>query len=153
MKNSGQRQDVAFLALAVAVLAVAVALFVGMKSIQKERPKKTEPQAAKKVETAKKPGSKGASGAPRDPFKTQAGGAGVAGGPGAQQRELKLVGIVAEQGDKPVAIIRSGKKRYYAKVGDRAAGYTVMSIGQDNATLEKDGNTVTLVLYTPEPEE
>ena len=153
MKSNGYRQDVAFLALAVAVLAVAVALFVGMKSIQRERPKKAEPKSAKKVESVKKPGSKGASGAPRDPFKTQAGGAGGAGGAVAQQREVKLVGIVAEQGDKPVAIIRSGRKRYYAKVGDRAAGYTVMSIGQDSATLVKDGSTVTLVLRTPEPEE
>jgi hypothetical protein len=152
MKNGGQRQDVAFLALVVAVLAVAVALFVGMKSLNRERPKKATPETAKKVEEAKPPQSAAATGAARDPFKTQAGGTG-AGAAGGGQKEVKLVGVVLKQGDRPMAIIRSGRKRYYAGVGDRAAGYTVMSIAPDSATLEKDGSNMTLVLRAPEPEE
>jgi flagellar biosynthesis/type III secretory pathway M-ring protein FliF/YscJ len=154
MRESGQRQDVAFLALVVAVLAVAVALFVGMKALQRERPKKATPEATKQTEPAKPRRDTKAAGAARDPFRTQAGGAGVgAGGAGGPAVEMKLVGIVRKQGDEPTAVIRSGRKRYYAKVGDRAAGYTVVSIAQDQATLAKDGSQVTLVLRTPEPEE
>jgi len=153
MKSSGQRQDVAFLALAVAVLAVAVALFVGMKSIDKGRQKEPEPEPAEQVEVVEPVVEEPAeTESGRDPFKTQAGT--VAGaGPAAQSHDMKLVGIVMEQGDKPMAIIHSGKKRYYAHLGDRAAGYTVVGIGDNSATLEKDGDRVTLVLRQPEPEE
>ncbi|HUU54106.1 MAG TPA: hypothetical protein VMY87_04225 [Armatimonadota bacterium] len=153
MRSNGQRQDVAFLALAVAVLAVAVALFVGMKAIQRDRPKEPEPEPAEQVETAEpvvEEPAKGESG--RDPFKAQGG---SAKGPGAvgQSHEMKLVGIVMERGDKPMAIIHSGSKRYYARLGERAAGYTVVSIGEDRATLDKDGDRLTLVLREPPPEE
>ena len=153
MRSKGQRQDVAFLALAVAVLAVAVALFVGMKSIDKGRQKEPEPEPAEQVEVVEpvvEESAKGESG--RDPFKTQAGSASAA-GPAAQSHEMKLVGIVLEQGDKPMAIIHSGKKSYYAHLGGRAAGYTVVGIGDNSATLEKEGDRITLVLRQPEPEE
>ena len=153
MKSNGQRQDVAFLALAVAVLAVAVALFVGMKSIDKGPKKELEPEPAEQVEVVEpvvEEPVKSESG--RDPFKTQAGSA-TGAGPAAQSHDMKLVGIVLEQGDKPMAIVHFGKKRYYAHLGDRAAGYTVVGIGDNSATLEKDGDRVTLVLRQPEPEE
>jgi hypothetical protein len=157
MKSGGQRQDVAFLALAVAVLAVAVALFVGMKAIQKPRPNKPEAKPEKQAKVAgplvQKP-----TGGPRDPFKTQGGAtaarggpAGAPGGPAAQT--LKLVGIVTKQGEPPVAIIHSTKKRYYARVGERAAGYTVVTIAPNEVVLEKDGARMTLLLRQPETEE
>ncbi len=153
MKSNGQRQDIAFLALAVAVLAVAVAVFVAMKSIDRGRQKEPEPELAEQVEVVEpvvaEP-AKGESG--RDPFKTQAGST-TGAEPGAQPQGMKLVGIVLEQGDRPMAIIHSGKKRYYAHLGDRAGGYTVVAIGSDSARLEKDGDRVTLVLRQPEPEE
>ncbi len=153
MRSNGQRQDVAFLALAVAVLAVAVALFVGMRSLQRERPKEPEPEPVEQVEAAEPgPEEPAPSESGRDPFKTQ-GGATTAPGPAGVASGLKLVGVVMEQGEKPMAIIRSGRRRYYASLGERAAGYTVVSIGEDRATLEKEGDRVTLVLREPEPEE
>jgi hypothetical protein len=155
MKSGGQRQDVAFLALAVAVLAVAVALFVGMKSMQKPRPAKPEPKPEKQA-TVAVPRVEKQTGGPRDPFKGGApigrgGSAGATGGPVAQS--LKLVGIVVKQGEQPVAVIHSTKKRYYAKVGQRAAGHTVKSIGANQVVLEKDGASLTLLLHQPEAEE
>lgn len=153
MRSNGQRQDVAFLALAVAVLAVALAVFVVMKSADKAQKKDSEPEPAEQVEVVEPVVEEPVEGETgRDPFKTQAGSAGGA-GPAAQSHNMKLVGIVVEQGDKPMAIIHSGKKRYYAHLGDRAAGYTVVSIGDNAATLQKDGDSVTLVLRQPEPEE
>lgn len=153
MKTSGQRQDVAFLALAVAVLAVAVALFVAMRSMDKSRKKQPEPEPVAEVETAEPVVEEpAATDAGRDPFKAQAGSTATA-GPAAKSHGLKLVGLVAEQGDQPMAIIRSGTKRYYPHVGDRAGGYTLVEIGSNTATLEKDGDRVTLVLNEPEPDE
>lgn len=153
MRSNGQRQDVAFLALAVAVLAVAVALFVGMKAIEKGRQEEPEPEPAEQVEVVEpvvEEPVKSESG--RDPFNTQAGS--VTGtGPAGESHDMKLVGIVVEQGDEPMAIIHTGKKRYYVRPGDRAAGYTVISIGDNSAVLGKDGDRVTLVLRQPEPEE
>jgi len=150
MRESGQRQDVAFLALAVAVLAVAVALFVGMRSI----PKKPEPPAPEEAEPAapaepvEEPEEK-ASG--RDPFRAQ----GTEGAPEPMQPKtaLKLVGIVTGAGTEPTAVIHAGKRHYFAKVGGRAAGYTVESIGSNSAVLARDGNRLTLVLRQPQPEE
>jgi len=151
MKESGQRQDVAFLALAVAVLAIALALFVGMKLIPKERSRKPKAEATEQAATAEppqEPAAKQPSG--RDPFKSQA--RSTAGAAVRTNLQLKLVGIVTEEGKRPMAIIHSGKRRFYAKLGDRAAGYTVVGIGGDRAVLEGDGDRVTLVLREPEPE-
>jgi hypothetical protein len=155
MKETGQRHDVAFLALVVAVLAVAVALFVGMRSIRRERPKKP---ASKPTETAQVAGPivGKTKGGPRDPFKNQAEeGKGVKGAGGAVSagQSLKLVGIVSKQGDQPVAIIHSTKKRYYARVGARVAGYTLTSIGANQAVLEKAEERLVLLLREPEPVE
>jgi len=155
MKETGQRQDVAFLALVVAVLAVAVALFVGMRAIHRERPNKP---GAKPTETALAAGptiGKPAGGT-RDPFKNQAEegkGATWAGGAASAGQPLKLVGIVSEQGDQPVAIIHSTKKRYYARVVARVAGYTLTSIGANQAVLEKGEERLVLLLRKPEPVE
>lgn len=155
MKETGQRQDVAFLALVVAVLAVAVALFVGMKAIRRERPKQP---VAKPTETAQATGPvvEKPTGGPRDPFKNQAeagkGRKGAGGASGADQA-LKLVGIVSKQGDQPVAIIHSARKRYYVREGARVAGYTLTSIGANQAVLEKGEERLVLLLRRPEPVE
>jgi hypothetical protein len=155
MKETGQRQDVAFLALVVAVLAVAVALFVGMRAIRRERPKRPAPKPTETAQAAGPIVGKPASG-PRDPFKNQAEEAKGAKGAGAAAsvgQTLKLVGVVSKQGDQPVAIIRSTKKRYYARVGARVAGYTLTSISANQAVLEKGEQRLVLLLRQPEPVE
>jgi len=155
MRGNGQRQDVGFLALAVAVLAVAVALFVAMRSMQRQAPAEPEPAPVEEaeapapvVEMPEKSESN------RDPFKTQSGSASSPNpAPAKATTDLKLVGIVKEGGDTPMAIIRSKTKRYYASVGGRAAGYSVVAIDDEKVVLEKDGDRITLVLREPEPAE
>jgi hypothetical protein len=154
MKSGGQRQDLAFLALAVAVLAIAVALFVGMKSFPKQQPRPVEteqPEQVAAAEPAAEPPGKEATA--RDPFRSQTAEGGPTGPAAGPRRELKLVGIVRGGGAQATAVIHSGRRRYYAKVGDRAAGYTVESIGTDHAILARDEDRMTLVLREPEPEE
>jgi hypothetical protein len=63
------------------------------------------------------------------------------------------VGIVTGANERPTAVIHAGERRYFAQVGDRAAGYTVTGIGTDSAVLERDGDRITLVLREPELEE
>jgi hypothetical protein len=152
MSSSGKRQDVAFLALAVAFLAVALALFVGLRSIQRDKPEEPEPEPVEIVEAVEPEMDEPPQDGGRDPFRAQSGSVAAATGAGSSA-DVRLVGIVMEQGDKPMAIIRSGRKRYYASLGERAAGYTVVSIGQDRAVLEAGGRQFTLVLREPEPEE
>lgn len=156
-ETTGQKQDVAFLAVVVAVLAVAVALFVGMKSIQRQRPEKPVAKGGKQVQAAG-PAVPKPRGGPRDPFREggATGKAGAGAKPGAEAsaaQTLRLVGIVSKQGDRPVAIIHSARKRYYARVGDRVAGYTLMKIGADQVVLDKAGQGLTLPLREPEPED
>ncbi len=156
MKSGGQKQDVGFLALAVAVLAVAVALFVGMKSMQKQPVAKPGPAPEKQTQVARQV-VESPKGGPRDPFKTQGGTAAVT-SPGTATADrgaptLKLVGIVSQRGDQPVAIINSTKRHYYARVGQRAAGYTVTTISGNQVVLEKDGELTTLLLHQPVEEE
>ncbi len=146
--RSGQRQDVALLALAVAFLAVALALFVGLRSIQRSKPKEPEPEPVAQAQEAEPEEEAPKSEGGRDPFRTQAGSLQSATAPGPAS-DLRLVGIVMEKGDEPMAILRSGRKRYYAKVGERAGGYTVVGIGENRAVLEQDGRRVTLVLRPP----
>jgi hypothetical protein len=154
MRGNGQRQDVGFLALAVAVLAVAVALFVGMR-MQRQGSEKPKPEPVQQAEApAPVVTAPEKSDSTRDPFKTQGGSASSPGSAPAQATaDLKLVGIVRESGDRPMAIIRSKTRRYYASVGARAAGYSVVDIGDEKVTLEKDGDRITLVLREPEPAE
>jgi len=154
MKKDGQRQDVAFLALAVAVLAIAVALFFGMKSIGKKPPKAPEPEPVESVEVMEPvveepdPGATG-----RDPFKTQPGATAASAASGGGAEGLKLVGILTEPGRSPMAVIHSGNKRYYARVGEKAAGYAVVDVGDNTVALERDGHQVTLLLRQPESDE
>jgi hypothetical protein len=145
MSRSGQRQDVAFLALAVAVLAIAVALFVGIRALSSRGTAKpaSPPQQLAAQEPAKvqPPGS-----SKRDPFKgktllDQA--AGTKPKPGEQ---LKLVGIVKGQGQELLAAIRRGNNRYYAKRGDQVGGYVVAEIGDDRVVLTKGEERLALSL-------
>ncbi len=153
MSSGGQRQDIAFLALAVAVLAVAFALFIGLRSIGGGKRAEPESEPVEEVEVVEPEVEEPAtSETARDPFRTQFGAVRSSTAPGGAA-DVKLVGIVMEQGDKPIAIIHSGRKRYYASAGERAAGYTVVSVGENRAVLERDGGRVTLVLRQPEPEE
>ncbi len=154
MREGGRRQDVAFLTLAVAVLAIAVALFVVMRSIPKQQhaPAAEEAQeepAEKPEEPAEEPPSEG-----RDPFRTQARGAGgVAVVPGAPQAEMKLVGITREEGREAMATLRRGRRHYYVKVGESIGGDRVVSIGEREVVLEGEAGRVTLILRQPEEQE
>jgi hypothetical protein len=78
MREGERRHEMAFLALAVAVLAIAVALFVVMRSIPKQQAgssaEGTQEEVTETAEEAEEPApSEG-----RDPFRSQAGGAGGA---------------------------------------------------------------------------
>ncbi len=152
MRKTAQRQDMTFLAIVVVVLVVAVALFVGLRSLPKKASEGPDSEAVEEGSGhgwSEAPPAGGRDG--RDPFRSPVGGAGPAGPRAAG--DLKLVGIVTGAGEKSTAIIHSGKRRYYAQVGDRAAGYTVTSIGTDTATLRRDGDRITLVLRKPELQE
>src|SRR5574340_709845 len=128
MSRSGQRQDVAFLALAVAILAIAVALFVGIRSLSsknKAKPAPPEPKpVVKQQEEAQPPGS-----SKRDPFKGKPLPGQTA--PGSKPKpgsDLKLVGVVQEQGGGLLATIRRGSDRFYVRRGDQVGGYRVASV-------------------------
>jgi hypothetical protein len=153
-RTRGPRQDVAFLALAVAVLAIAVALFVGLRSLPRGGAKTAAAAAAaeKQVAAAPEKVTPRASGK-RDPFRSAAGGESKPAGPGEakaqpapSQGEVRLVGIV-RGAREPLAVVRRGDRRYYAKVGERAAGYTVVGIGDNYAVLTRGGEQLRLTLY------
>lgn len=152
MSESGRRQDVAFLTLAVAVLAIAVALFVVMRAIPKQG--SGAPTEETQEEKAEKPGEapKEEPADGRDPFRSQAGAAGVAAA-GPTQAELTLVGITRAEGREPMAAIRRGRRRYYVKAGDAIGGDRVVSIGESEVVLEGESGQLTLVLRRPEEEE
>lgn len=152
MRGTGQRQEVGFLALAVAVLAIAVALFVGVRALDRprqrpaEEPKAEEPAAAETTDTGL------AGDADRDPFKAQTGKGEEPGATASETPDLRLVGVVMS-GGQPLAVIRRGDRRYYAKVGEKAGPYTVMGVGQDQVILARGDDTITLTLRRPLPEE
>jgi hypothetical protein len=148
MKPGGQRQDVAYLSLAVAVLAVAVALFVGIRAFPR-KPKQTAPtKIAAAPSAAKQLPSRLKAAGKRDPFASQA--AKEAAAKGTSPEPLKLVGVV--RGKQPLAVIRRGDRRYYAKLGDAVSGYTLVGIGVDQVTLIKGSERVTLPLHGGGPE-
>ena len=148
MKSGGQRQDVAYLSLAVAVLAVAVALFVGIRGLPK-KPKATAPtQVAAAPPAAKRLPSPQKAAGKRDPFASQA--VKEAAAKGTSPEPLKLVGVV--RGKQPLAVIRRGDRRYYAKLGDAVSGYKLVGIGVDQVTLLKGSERLTLPLHGGEPE-
>jgi len=154
MKPAGQRQDVAFLALAVAVLAIAVALFVGLRTLsgmKAARPASPAPasQAQQRPSPAPRPpGSKD-----HDPFR----GKPVPAQPDSGQtqakpaEQLRLVGVVQGQGRSLLAAIRGGDRRYYAKRGDMVSGYTVADITTKRVVLVKGEERLTLHLGSERP--
>jgi hypothetical protein len=150
MSRKGQRQDVAFLALAVAVLAIAVALFVGIRSLSNRgavKPPAAAPeQVAQKPPVIAPPGSKS-----HDPFKGKpvlpakpAVGANAKAKPAEQ---IKLVGVIQGQDKELLATIRRGSRRYYAKRGDTIAGYTVSDVETSRVVLTKGTEKLTLSLH------
>ncbi len=151
MASGGRRQDVVFLALAVSVLAIAVALFVVMRSIPKE---KAEPAAEEvQVERAEEPSEtpEPESAATRDPFKSQQTG-GASPTPQAQQ-DLRLGGIIRQEGRAATARIDRGSRRYKVEGGDRLGGYRVVSIGASRVELEGEAGGLTLLWRQPQEEE
>jgi len=152
MGTKRQRQDVAFLALAIAVLAVSVAIFVGIRMLPKGEKKPpegtpvTEPEAASLTDVPT-PAETG-----RDPFEAQQ----EARGPSGRRtttvaaQDLKLIGVV--QGRQPLAVIRRDSRRYYVRLGDTVRGRRVIAIGEDRVILARGEEQMTLVLREP-PEE
>lgn len=148
MRSGGQRQDVAFLALAVAVLTIAVALFVVMKSIPRERadePQTEEPQQEVVEEPKEEPAPEKAT--QRDPFRSQQQGRG--GVMAKPEAALKLVGITLSETGASTAVVYRGKQRYHLKLGQQVEGYRLVRVTQNGATLEGPGGRVTLVLRPP----
>ncbi|UCC67100.1 MAG: hypothetical protein JSV79_08095 [Armatimonadota bacterium] len=151
MRESERRHEMAFLALAVAVLAIAVALFVVMRSIPKQRAgssvEATQEEVTETAEQVEEPAPTEG----RDPFRSQAGRAGgTAVGP---QAELRLVGITREEGREAMATIRAGRRHYYVRAGEKIGADKVVSIGENEVVLERDGGRITLVLRVSGEEE
>ncbi len=154
MGESKQRQDMVFLALAAAVLAVAVALFVVKRSLSKEPAAPEPPQQV--AETPPEP-PKPEPTENRDPFKSQPKGAVAAGGPTepvpGPQVDLRFVGFTEGQGQGAIATIRRGERRYFVRTGETIRGYTVTSIDQNRVVLTGVGGEAVLLLREPEEEE
>jgi hypothetical protein len=157
MGETKPRQDMAFLALAAAVLAIAVALFVVMRSVskgeQEPAPQETQQQVAEKPPELPQPEPTEG----RDPFKSEPKGAVAGVGPAepaaAAQVDLRFVGFTEGQGQGPMAIIRRGQRRYFVRAGETVRGYTVVSIGQNRVVLTGPGGEAVLLLREPEEEE
>ena len=157
MGGSKQRQDMVFLALAAAVRAVAVALFVVMRSVSKDGKEPAAPEAAPQVAATPPEAPKPEPTENRDPFKAQPKGAVAAGGPVAPapgpEVDLKFVGFTAGQGQGPIATIRRGERRYFVRTGETVRGYTVTSIEENRVVLTGVGGEAVLLLREPEEEE
>lgn len=139
MKAAPQRQEITFLALAVAVLTIAIALFIIVRLLpaRAETPAPPEPVAEAAPEAPELPP---ADDADRDPFQSEIGQVSAADGSG----ELRLVGVIT--GPPPLVVIRRGEHRSYVRIGESVGGYTVVSIGPDRAVLARDDDRVTLLL-------
>jgi len=149
MKQTGQRQDVAFLALAVAVLAIAVALFVGVRALSTRRASKpadqpSAPKAMEKAASTQPPGSRS-----HDPFKGKVSPAqsSTALDKPMPAEQLRLVGIVQGRGRELLAAIRRGNDRYYVKQGGSVGEYTVVEITSGRVVLTKGDEKLTLLLH------
>ncbi len=147
------RQDVTFLALAVAVLAIAVALFVMMRSMPKRGGDTPAEETQEEVVEEPEEGPAETPEGGRDPFRSQGGVAGAA-GPAVSQpgEELRLGGIVSDKGTA-TAVIYRGERRYHVKAGDSVGAYRVLSITQRRVTLAANGEKITLIYREPEGEE
>jgi len=157
MGESKQRQDVVFLALAGAVLAIALALFVVMRSVSKDGKEPAAPETLQQVaETPPEP-PKPEPTENRDPFKSQPKGTAAAGGPAepvpVPQVDLRFVGFTEGQGQGAIATIRRGEHRYFVRTGQTVSGYTVTSIEQSRVVLTGPGGQAVLLLREPEEEE
>jgi hypothetical protein len=151
MKERGQRQDVAFLALAVAVLAIGVALFVGFRAFPRRTPAPApKPESKAKPVTTASLQTKPQMPASHDPFQGKVTKEVTAppGPPKPKAEEIKLVGII--RGREPLAVIREGDRRYYSKRGARVGPYTLVEIGRDRAVLARGAERVTLTLGAPD---
>jgi hypothetical protein len=140
MKAAPQRQDITFLALAVAVLTIAIALFIIVRLLpdRAEPPAPPEPVAEAVPEAPELPPGDDAD---RDPFQSEVGQTAAADGGG----ELRLVGLMP--GPPPLVVIRRGDHHSYVRIGESVGGYTVVSIGPDRAVLARDDDRVTLLLH------
>lgn len=157
MGESKQRQDMVFLALAAAVLAIAVALFVVMRSVSKDGKEPAAPETQQQVaETPPEP-PKPEPTENRDPFKTQPKGSVAADGPvepvPGPQVDLRFVGFTEGQGQGAIATIRRGERRYFVRTGDTVRGYTVTSVEQNRVVLTGAGGEAVLLLREPAEEE
>ena len=158
MAESKPRQDMVFLALAAAVLAIAVALFVVMRSVSKGEQEPAAPETQQEVvQKPPEPPKPEPTEESRDPFKTQPKGA-VAGGatpaPAPEpQVDLRFVGFTEGQGQGPIATLRRGERRYFVRPGETVRGYTVVSVGQNRVVLTSPGGDAVLLLREPAEEE
>lgn len=152
MRGASQRQEVTFLAIAVGVLVIVVGLFLALRSLSRKQtmPAGTEQpeqelQAAPEQTGREKPKSE------RDPFarRRQSAAGGEQGGT-KPEVALKLVGIVDREGGGTMAVIRSAERRFYARPGERVAGYRVVAVERDRVVLQGQGGEITLLLRQPE---
>ena len=157
MGESKQRQDMVFLALAAAVLAVAVALFVVMRSVSRDGKEPAAPETLQQVAETPPELPKPEPTENRDPFKSQTKGTAAAGGPAdpvpGPQVDLRFVGFTEGQGQGAIATLRRGERRYFVRTGDTVRGYTVTSIEQNRVVLTGAGGQAVLLLREPEEEE
>ena len=152
MRSGGQRQDVAFLALAVSTLAIAIAVMAGVRALSRRpKPKPTPTVTAQAPAPRPRTPPTPVADTKRDPFADQSKKLPAAGTGAAEEQEFRLVGIVSAQ--EAMAVIRRGSRRYYARAGQTVAGYTVAVIGRDRVTLVKGEERITLELRRPQPEE
>ena len=149
MRGASQRQELTFLAIAVGVLVIVVGLFLSLRSLSRKQtmPAGTEQpeqelQAAPEQQGREKPKSE------RDPFARRH--QQVEQGGTKPEVALKLVGIVDREGGGAIAVIRSGERRFYARPGERVAGYRVVTVERDRVVLQGQGGEITLLLRQPE---
>ena len=158
MAESKPRQDMVFLALAAAVLAIAVALFVVMRSVSRGEQEPAAPEAQQQVTEAPpaapppEPTEES-----RDPFESQPKGAVTGSTPAAPapgpQVDLRFVGFTDGQAQGPIATLRRGERRYFVRPGETVRGYTVVSVGENRVVLTSPGGDAVLLLREPEDEE
>lgn len=159
MGESKQRQDMIFLALAAAVLAVALALFVVMRSVSKDGKEPAAAEAPQQVAETPPEAPKPEPPDDRDPFKSQSTATPPAGGQAAAapapgpQVDLRFVGFTEGQGQGPIATIRRGERRYFVRTGETIRGYTVTSVDQNRVVLTGADGEAVLLLREPAEEE
>jgi len=151
MRSTGQRQDVAFLALGVSTLAVAVAIMIGVRALSRRPKEQPKPTVGAEAPAPKPPPVPPPATTKRDPFLDQSKTPQPGGKAAKEQPEFKLVGIVS--GREPMAVVRRGGRHYYLRVGQTVVGYTLAVIGRDRVTLVKGEERITLELRPPGSEE